>query len=135
MSPLSLHAALDKIQSAPDDRVATAAIETPSNRRWTVMMAVAIMISTFGCNNGLILAGGPVITRWRETTFLPGHRQLNERRVPAVGLVLQCLWTCLLVLPRTRLHDLQAPATEIAGARAIWQSLQRPARFSRFRWC
>src|SRR5439155_7185882 len=48
---------LDKIQNAPDDRVATAAIETVFSGAGPAIMAVAIMISTFGCNNGLILAG------------------------------------------------------------------------------
>src|SRR5439155_11169132 len=51
---------LEKIQSAPDDRVATAAIETVFKGAGPVIMAVAIMISTFGCNNGLILAGDRV---------------------------------------------------------------------------
>ena len=51
---------LDKIQNAPDDRVATAAIETVFSGAGAVIMAVAIMVSTFGCNNGLILAGARV---------------------------------------------------------------------------
>ncbi len=97
---------LDKIQSAPDDRVATAAIETVFKGAGPVIMAVAIMISTFGCNNGLILAGARVYYAMaRDGLFFRATGKLNERRVPAVGLVLQCLWTCLLVLPRTRLRD------------------------------
>src|SRR5207245_6004521 len=48
---------LEKIQNAPDDRVATAAIETVFSGAGPFIMAVAIMISTFGCSNGLILAG------------------------------------------------------------------------------
>src|SRR5664279_4254375 len=51
---------LDKIQNAPDDRVATAAIETVFSGAGGMIMAIAIMVSTFGCNNGLILAGARV---------------------------------------------------------------------------
>src|SRR5439155_1955163 len=51
---------LDKIQNAPDDRVATAAIETVFSGAGPAIMAAAIIISTFGCNNGLILAGARV---------------------------------------------------------------------------
>jgi APA family basic amino acid/polyamine antiporter len=97
---------LDKIQSAPDDRVATAAIETVFSGAGAAIMAVAIMISTFGCNNGLILAGARVYYAMaRDGLFFKATGKLNDRSVPAVGLGLQCLWTCLLVLPRTRLHD------------------------------
>jgi len=69
-------------------------------------MAVAIIISTFGCNNGLILAGARVYYAMaRDGVFFKKTGVLNERRVPAFGLVLQCVWTCLLVLPRTRTLD------------------------------
>ncbi len=97
---------LDKIQHAPDDRVATAAIETVFSGHGAIIMAVAIMISTFGCNNGLILAGARVYYAMaRDGLFFKATGQLNRRSVPAVGLVLQCVWTCLLVLPRTRSVD------------------------------
>jgi basic amino acid/polyamine antiporter, APA family len=97
---------LDKIQNAPDDRVATAAIETVFSGAGAEIMAVAIMISTFGCNNGLILAGARVYYAMaRDGLFFKATGKLNARSVPAFGLVIQCLWTCLLVLPRTRLRD------------------------------
>ena len=100
---------LDKIQNAPDDRVATAAIETVFSGAGPAIMAVAIIISTFGCNNGLILAGARVYYAMAcDGLFFKSTRQLNAKSVPAVGLVLQCVWTCLLVLPRTRMRD---PAT------------------------
>jgi basic amino acid/polyamine antiporter, APA family len=71
-----------------------------------VIMAVAIMVSTFGCNNGLILAGARVYYAMaRDGLFFKATGKLNNRSVPGVGLLLQCLWTCLLVLPRTRLRD------------------------------
>jgi APA family basic amino acid/polyamine antiporter len=97
---------LAKIQTAPDDRVATAAIETVFSGEGAIIMAVAIMISTFGCNNGLILAGARVYYAMaRDGLFFKATGKLNDRRVPGFGLALQFLWTCLLVLPRTRLRD------------------------------
>jgi len=102
---------LEKIQHAPDDRVATAAIEAVFSGAGAVIMAVAIMISTFGCNNGLILAGARVYYAMaRDGLFFKATGKLNRNSVPAVGLVLQGIWTCLLVLPRTRLTD------EVTGA-------------------
>jgi APA family basic amino acid/polyamine antiporter len=109
---------LDKIQHAPDDRVATAAIETVFAGGGPVIMAVAIMISTFGCNNGLILAGARVYYAMaQDGLFFKSTGRLNSKHVPAVGLVLQCVWTCLLVLPRTRLRDAvtHAPKLDALG--------------------
>ncbi|MGH7970809.1 MAG: APC family permease, partial [Limisphaerales bacterium] len=95
---------LDAIKHAPDDRVATVAIETVFPGAGTLIMAVAIMISTFGCNNGLILSGARVYYAMaRDGLFFKATGRLNQRSVPAFGLALQCLWTCVLVLPRTRL--------------------------------
>jgi APA family basic amino acid/polyamine antiporter len=97
---------LDKIQNAPDDRVATAAIGTVFAGAGPIIMAVAIMISTFGCNNGLILAGARVYYAMaRDGLFFRSTGALNRFHVPAVGLALQCVWSALLVLPRTRLRD------------------------------
>jgi APA family basic amino acid/polyamine antiporter len=97
---------LDQIQHAPDDRVATAAIETVFHGAGPLIMAIAIMISTFGCNNGLILSGARVYYAMaRDGLFFQSTGKLNRCNVPAMGLVLQCVWTCFLVLPHTRLHD------------------------------
>lgn len=96
---------LEAIQSAPDDRVATAAMATVFHGAGPAMMAVAIMISTFGCNNGLILSGARVYYAMaRDGLFFKQTGRLNARSVPAAGLALQCLWACLLALPRTRLR-------------------------------
>jgi len=116
---------LEKIQSAPDDRVATAAIETVFKGAGPVIMAVAIMISTFGCNNGLILAGARVYYAMaRDGLFFRATGKLNERRVPAMGLALQCIWTCLLVLPRTRLRDPLTGAPRLdAGGHELYGNL------------
>jgi APA family basic amino acid/polyamine antiporter len=97
---------LDQIRTAPDDRVGTAALQAIFGGPGAAIMAVAIMISTFGCNNGLILAGARVYYAMaKDGLFFRQTGVLNERHVPAFGLVLQCIWTCLLVLPRTRSVD------------------------------
>ncbi|MBI2875442.1 MAG: amino acid permease [Candidatus Tectomicrobia bacterium] len=97
---------LSQIQHAPDDRVATAALGVIFGGAGAGMMAIAIMISTFGCNNGLILAGARVYYAMaRDGLFFKATGRLNERHVPAMGLVLQGIWAALLVLPRTRLRD------------------------------
>jgi len=97
---------LDKIQHPADDRLATAAMETILSGAGAVIMAVAIMVSTFGCNNGLILAGARVYYAMaRDGLFFQATGKLNASRVPAAGLILQCLWASLLVLPRTRLRN------------------------------
>jgi APA family basic amino acid/polyamine antiporter len=97
---------LDQIQHAPDDRVATAAMNTVFSGAGAGIMAVAILVSTFGCNNGLILTGARVYYAMaRDRLFFKATGKLNTCHVPAAGLVLQCVWASLLVLPRTRLRD------------------------------
>ncbi len=96
---LPLHA----IQTAPDDRVATAALQVIFGPPGAVIMAVAIIISTFGCNNGLILAGARVYYAMAcDGLFFRKTGRLNARHVPTFGLLVQGLWASLLVLPRTR---------------------------------
>lgn len=108
---------LDKIQHAPDDRVATAAMEIVFGGGGAAIMAIAIMISTFGCNNGLILAGARVYYAMaQDGLFFKATSRLNPKHVPAVALVLQGIWTSLLVLPRTRLRDPNgAPLVDASG--------------------
>jgi APA family basic amino acid/polyamine antiporter len=65
-------------------------------------MAIFIMVSTFGCNNGLILAGARAYWAMaRDGLFFRSAGQLNNKHVPAWGLVIQGIWAALLVLPRT----------------------------------
>ncbi len=65
-------------------------------------MAIGIMVSTFGCNNGLILAGARAYYAMaRDGLFFQRAGELNEARVPAWGLILQGVWSAALVLPRT----------------------------------
>jgi len=97
---------IEQIQSAPDDRVATAALQSMFGGLGAIVMAVAIVISTFGCNNGLILAGARVYYAMaQDRLFFRATGRLNRWHVPAAGLWLQCLWAVLLVLPRTRLPN------------------------------
>ena len=91
------------IQTVPDDRVGTAALGVVFGPAGASIMAVAVVISTFGCNNGLVLAGARVYYAMaRDGLFPRSVGRLNARHVPAVGLVLQGFWASLLVLPRTR---------------------------------
>lgn len=97
---------IEAIQNAPENRVGTAALEAILGPAGAGLMAVAIMISTFGCNNGLILAGARVYYAMaKDGLFFRSIGRLNRFRVPAVGLLVQCVWASLLVIPRTRLTD------------------------------
>ena len=94
---------LEAIQTASEDRVATAAAEGILGPVAVQLMAVAIMISTFGCINGLILAGARVYYAMaldglffrRAATIDPRHH------APVISLALQCAWACILTLTGT----------------------------------
>jgi APA family basic amino acid/polyamine antiporter len=87
------------VSHATQDRVATAALEVIFGSAGATIMAVAILISTFGCNNGLILAGARVYYAMaRDGLFFRRVGTLNERRVPAAGLIVQSIWVALLCL-------------------------------------
>lgn len=102
LSVLSLH----QIQNAPDDRVATATLAVIFGNSGATLMALAIMISTFGCANGLILAGARVYYAMsRDGLFFQSIGRLNAHHVPEKGLVLQGIWAGVLVLLRTRIVD------------------------------
>jgi APA family basic amino acid/polyamine antiporter len=93
---------LEAMQQAPSDRVATAALDVIVPGLGAALMAGAILISTFGCNNGLILAGARAYYAMaRDGLFFTRVGRLNAAKVPAAGLVLQGVWSGLLVLPRT----------------------------------
>jgi basic amino acid/polyamine antiporter, APA family len=90
------------IDHATQDRVATAAMEVMFGPIGVTLMAVAILISTFGCNNGLIIAGARVYYAMaRDGLFFRGAGVLNKNRVPAMALILQTVWTALLCLTGT----------------------------------
>jgi APA family basic amino acid/polyamine antiporter len=93
---------LEQIQQAPADRVATATLEVALPGIGTSFMAVAIMVSTFGCNNGLILAAARAYYAMaRDGVFFRYAATLNAARVPARALLLQGIWSSALILPRT----------------------------------
>src|SRR5690242_18850504 len=87
------------IAHATQDRVATAALEVMFGSAGATIMAIAILISTFGCNNGLILAGARVYYAMaRDGLFFRAAGTLNARRVPAAALIVQSIWTAILCL-------------------------------------
>jgi len=87
------------IQYATDDRVATAVAESVLGRAGAYVMAVLIMLSTFGANNGIILSGARAyFAMAKDGLFFPGLAQLNGAGVPGRALWAQCLWACLLCL-------------------------------------
>jgi APA family basic amino acid/polyamine antiporter len=93
---------LDGIQHAPQNRVAVAAMNAVFGKPGALAMAAAIMISTFGCNNGLILAGARVYYAMaRDHLFFRRIGTVNRRNVPAAALFVQGIWAAFLTLPRT----------------------------------
>jgi APA family basic amino acid/polyamine antiporter len=93
---------LSGIQHAPQDRVGTAVMEAIFGPRGTVVMAVAILISSFGCVNGLILAGARVYYAMaRDGLFFARAATTNRHHVPAFALLAQSVWAGLLTLPVT----------------------------------
>jgi basic amino acid/polyamine antiporter, APA family len=90
------------IAYAAQDRVGTAAMEVMFGPIGATIMAVAILISTFGCNNGLILAGARVYYAMaKDGLFFRRVGALNDRHVPAAGLIVQAIWTGILCLTGT----------------------------------
>jgi APA family basic amino acid/polyamine antiporter len=90
------------IQNAPNDRVASETANVIFPGVGAIIMAVAIMVSTFGCNNGLILAGARAYYAMaRDGLFFRRVSELNQHHVPAWGLIIQGIWAGILVLPRT----------------------------------
>ncbi|HEY7460951.1 MAG TPA: APC family permease [Gemmatimonadota bacterium] len=92
----------DELRSVPGDQVASAALESVWPGVGALLIAGAIMASTFGCNNASILGGAR--TYWamaRDGLFFEGAGRLNGARVPGWGLALQGVWSAALVLPRT----------------------------------
>jgi len=90
------------IQTAPSDRVATLVVDTVLPGIGKVAMGCLIMVSTFGTVNALTLAGGRACYAMAEDgLFFRRAGTLNRARVPGWALVIQCVWSLLLVLPRT----------------------------------
>jgi APA family basic amino acid/polyamine antiporter len=103
---------LVQIQTAPDDRVASAALNAIFGPLGAMLMAGAIIISTFGCNNGLILAGARVTYAMaRDGLFFRSTGTLNKKGVPGTALIYQGVWIAILILLRTRRVDAAGAVT------------------------
>jgi APA family basic amino acid/polyamine antiporter len=90
------------IQFAASDRVGTAAAVQAFGDSAAIVMAVLIMISTFGCNNGLILAGARVYYAMaKDNLFFKSVGKLNNKSVPGMALMVQAIWASLLCLSGT----------------------------------
>jgi APA family basic amino acid/polyamine antiporter len=90
------------IQYATQDRVASAMMETIFGAVGASIMAALILVSTFGCNNGLILSGARVYYAMaRDKVFFRRTGNLNRHNVPAAALIAQSIWTSLLCLTGT----------------------------------
>lgn len=92
----------EEIQRVPSDRVGSAAADVIFPGAGATIMAVAIMISTFGCNNGLIFAGPRAyFAMAKDGLFFKAAGELNKFHVPAWALVIQGVVAAFYVLPRT----------------------------------
>jgi APA family basic amino acid/polyamine antiporter len=110
-----------EIQHAPQDRVAVAAMQAAFGNPGAMCMAAAILVSTFGCNNGLILAGARVyFAMARDRLFFRKVATTNRFHVPAMALVAQGIWTALITLPRTATMN---PATQKVAYGNIYTQL------------
>ena len=90
------------IAYAKDDRVGTAVMELVSPDLGAPLMAIAIMLSTFGCTNGLILSGARLYYAMaQDGLFFRSVGRLNRQGVPAAGLILQAVWASLLTFSGT----------------------------------
>ncbi len=88
------------IQFATEDRVATAVLQQSFHSFGAYLMAAAILISTFGCNNGMILAGARVYYAMsHDGLFFKAAGKLHPRyKTPVASLIVQSVWACLLCL-------------------------------------
>jgi basic amino acid/polyamine antiporter, APA family len=112
---------LSEIQRASPNIVAVTAMKYVFGRPGALAMAGAIMISTFGCNNGLILAGARVYYAMaRDRLFFSHIATVNRRNVPAAALLVQGIWAAFLTLPRTVITD---PATGAVSYGNVYNQL------------
>ena len=87
------------IAFAAQERVGTAAAEMIFGAPAVIIMAIFIMISTFGCNNGIVMSGSRVYYAMaKDGLFFQKAVKLNSKGVPAYALILQCIWASLLCI-------------------------------------
>jgi APA family basic amino acid/polyamine antiporter len=90
------------IQFATDDRVATSAMSVVFGDYAAIIMAIFIMVSTFGCNHGLIMAGPRVYYAMaKDGVFFKKVGEINKKGVPGFALIVQGIWSVLLCLSGT----------------------------------
>jgi basic amino acid/polyamine antiporter, APA family len=90
------------IEYAADGRVGTAAMQVIFGPSGAVLMAVAILISTFGCNNGLILSGARIYYAMaKDGLFFASTGKVNKNHAPGRALGVQCVWASVLCLSGT----------------------------------
>src|SRR6202012_3532050 len=100
-----------QVQHAPSDRVAAAMMEAIFPHMGAKLIAIAIMISAFGCMNGMILSGARAYYAMAlDKVFFRRAADLNDAKVPAAALRMQAMWVTVLVLIRT-----YNPATHTYG--------------------
>jgi basic amino acid/polyamine antiporter, APA family len=93
---------IDQIKTAENDRVATLLVETIMGSSGKFIMAVLIIISTFGCINGMVLAGARVYYAMaNDGLFFRSAGKINKAGVPANALIFQMIWCSLLALSGT----------------------------------
>jgi APA family basic amino acid/polyamine antiporter len=93
----------DQIKTAPSDRVGTLALEQMFHGNGAGLMAIAILISTFGCCNGLILSGARVYYAMaKDKLFFKATGEVHPKyHTPKNALIVQGIWTCILCLSGT----------------------------------
>lgn len=90
------------IQYAANDRLGSASMHGLFGAMAALLMAAFVVISTFGCNNGLILSGARVYYAMaKDNLFFKSAGKLNKNSVPSAGLKVQALWASLLCLSGT----------------------------------
>ncbi|HEX8723716.1 MAG TPA: APC family permease [Pyrinomonadaceae bacterium] len=115
------------VMQRPPNSIATATMSAALGPAGVTLMAAGIMVSTFGCNNGLILAGARVTYAMAcDRLFFRAASRLNSRRVPAFALAAQGVWAALLTLPRTvtTAANAQTGAAEIRYGNVYTQLLE-----------
>jgi basic amino acid/polyamine antiporter, APA family len=90
------------IEFAADGRVGTAAMQVIFGPSGAILMAMAILVSTFGCNNGLILSGARIYYAMaKDGLFFASTGTVNKNHAPGAALVVQCFWASVLCLSGT----------------------------------
>ncbi|MFV8269843.1 APC family permease [Flavobacterium sp. GT2N3] len=98
-TPNTADIASNGIMFASNDRVGAAAASMIVGNVGVFVMAGLIMISTFGCNSGLILSGGRLFFAMaKDGLFFKQATELNKNQVPAKALWVQCIWACVLCI-------------------------------------